>query len=286
MPDSVIQAFFESGIVPVVVLKEAEKGPDLARAIRAGGLNSVEITLRTDAALEAIRQTACQVPDVLVGAGTVRSVDMARKAVNAGARFIVSPGLSPSVVTWCQEQEIPVFPGISTPTELEVALELGLSAVKFFPAEQSGGVDMLRALASPYQGVQFMPTGGIRLENLAQYLRLPNVLACGGSWICPEHMVEQNRFDEITVLCQNAVKMVHQFQILQLTMPVAEVSPVPVCLEDILEIGPQKKLVLGVNHVDRAIAAFERMGYTRLPVEFGTGVLAPDKQIQLEFVSR
>ena len=139
----------------------------------------MEITLRTSAALEAIRQTVCQVPDILVGAGTVHSVTMAQQAVEAGARFIVSPGLDRAVVGWCQERDIPVFPGVSTPTELEAALELGLTAVKFFPAEQSGGVAMLRALASPYQGIQFMPTGGIRLENLSQYLCLPNVLACG-----------------------------------------------------------------------------------------------------------
>lgn len=273
MPNLVTQAFFESGLVPVVVLKQAEKGAALARAIRAGGLNSMEITLRTNTALEAIRQTAYQVPDVLVGAGTVHSVDMARKAVDAGARFIVSPGLNRSVVTWCQEREIPVFPGISTPTELEAALELGLTEVKFFPAEPSGGASMLRALASPYQGVRFMPTGGIRLENLAQYLRLPNVLTCGGSWICPGHLVEQNRFDQVTDLCRQAVKMVHQFQLLKLTRPMAEETPVPVCLEDTLGMGPQRKLVLGVNHVARALAALERLGYTRIPDESGTAVL-------------
>lgn len=202
-------------------------------------------------------------------------MDMARKVVDAGARFIVSPGLNRSVVTWCQEREIPVFPGISTPTELEAALELGLTEVKFFPAEPSGGASMLRALASPYQGVRFMPTGGIRLENLAQYLRLPNVLTCGGSWICPGHLVEQNRFDQVTDLCRQAVKMVYQFQLLKLTRPIAEETPVPVCLEDTLGMGPQRKLVLGVNHVARALAALERLGYTRIPDESGTAVLNP-----------
>ena len=134
VPDSVTRTFFESGLVPVVVLTQAEKGAALARAIQAGGLNSMEITLRTSAALEAIRQTVCQAPDILVGAGTVHSVAMAQQAVEAGARFIVSPGLDRAVVDWCQERDIPVFPGVSTPTELEVALELGLTTVKFFPA--------------------------------------------------------------------------------------------------------------------------------------------------------
>lgn len=285
MPDSVTRTFFESGLVPVVVLTQAEKGAALARAIQAGGLNSMEITLRTSAALEAIRQTVCQVPDILVGAGTVHSVTMAQQAVEAGARFIVSPGLDRAVVGWCQERDIPVFPGVSTPTELEAVLELGLTAVKFFPAEQSGGVAMLRALASPYQGIQFMPTGGIRLENLSQYLRLPNVLACGGSWMCPVHLIEQGRFDEITDLCRKAVKTVHRFQILRLILPAEDTCPIPICLEDVLEAGQRKKLVLGVNHVARALAVLERLGYARIPGGSETVVSDHSGRLILELVA-
>lgn len=285
MPDSVTRTFFESGLVPVVVLTQAEKGAALARAIQAGGLNSMEITLRTSAALEAIRQTVCQVPDILVGAGTVHSVTMAQQAVEAGARFIVSPGLDRAVVGWCQERDIPVFPGVSTPTELEAALELGLTAVKFFPAEQSGGVAMLRALASPYQGIQFMPTGGIRLENLSQYLRLPNVLACGGSWMCPGHLIEQGGFDEITDLCRKAVKTVHRFQILRLILPAEDTCPIPICLEDVLEAGQRKKLVLGVNHVARALAVLERLGYARIPGGSENMVSDHDGRLILELVA-
>lgn len=136
---------------------------------------------------------------------------------------------------------------------------------------------MLRALASPYQVVRFMPTEGFVWKIWQQYLRLPNVLACGGSWICPGHLVEQNRFDQVTDLCRQAVKMVHQFQLLKLTRPIAEETPVPVCLEDTLGMGPQRKLVLGVNHVARALAALERLGYTRIPDESGTAVLNPGR---------
>ena len=285
MPDSVTRTFFESGLVPVVVLTQAEKGVALARAIQAGGLNSMEITLRTSAALEAIRQTVCQAPDILVGAGTVHSVAMAQQAVEAGARFIVSPGLDRAVVDWCQERDIPVFPGVSTPTELEVALELGLTTVKFFPAEQSGGAAMLHALASPYQGMRFMPTGGIRLENLSQYLRLPNVLACGGSWMCPGHMIEEGRFDEITDLCRRAVKTVRQFQILRLILPAEDTPPIPTCLEDALEAGSQKKVVLGVNHVARALTVLERLGYVRIPGEPETVVSDHGGQLILELIA-
>ena len=273
MPDVVTQAFFENGLVPVVVLERAEKGPRLGRALLAGGLNSMEITLRTPDALEAIRQTSDQVPGLLVGAGTVHSVDMARRAVEAGAKFIVSPGLSQTVVDWCRERDIPVFPGVSTPTELETALELGLTEVKFFPAEQSGGAAMLSALASPYQGIRFRPTGGIRLENLAEYLRLPNVLACGGSWVCPARLVAQDRFEEIEELCRRAVKQVHQFQILRLILPAGKTDrPVPPCLEETLGTDSQGKLVLGVNHVDRAMAALERCGCRRVQDRLNTAL--------------
>lgn len=206
MPDNV-QELTLSGVVPVVVLNHAEQAVDLALAMQAGGLNSVEITMRTPAAAEAIRSIAAEVPGMTVGAGTVLNIQMAQDAVEAGAQFIVSPGLSKNLVLWCQERGIPVFPGVSTPTEITQAMELGLKQLKFFPAEQSGGVSMLKSLASPFQGIRFMPTGGISPKNLKDYLALPNVMACGGSWLCPQKLIDAGEFDQITVLCREAVQL-------------------------------------------------------------------------------
>lgn len=192
-------------IVPVVVLEQAEPAAALARAIQAGGLHSMEITMRTPAAAEAIRSAAAQVPELTVGAGTVLTVQMAREAVKAGAQFIVSPGLSANLVRWCRKRNVPVFPGVSTPTEVIQAMELGLDRLKFFPAEQSGGVPALKTFGSLFREVQFMPTGGIGPKNLKSYLALPNVMACGGSWLCPPKLIRAGAFDQITALCREAV---------------------------------------------------------------------------------
>lgn len=194
-------------IVPIVVLENENRVELLAEALYAGGISSMEITLRTPAALGAIERIAGSTPKLLVGAGTVLNEEMARNAVSCGARFIVSPGLSRDVVSWCQGHEIPVFPGVSTPSEIMAALEMGLDCMKFFPAEQSGGVELLKALASPFAGVHFMPTGGINPENLLDYLRLPNVTACGGSWFCSQQMIREGAFEQITALCRQAVAL-------------------------------------------------------------------------------
>lgn len=204
MPDRT-QEITLGRVVPVVVLDQAEAAAALARAIQAGGLCSMEITMRTPAAAEAIRSVAAQVPELVVGAGTVLTVEMAQDAVRSGAQFIVSPGLSSELVRWCQEQNVPVFPGVSTPTEVIQALELGLNRLKFFPAEQYGGVSALKTFGSLFQEVQFMPSGGIGPRNLKSYLELPNVMACGGSWLCPQKLVSAGAFDEITALCRDAV---------------------------------------------------------------------------------
>ena len=194
-------------IVPVVVLDNGDRATELARAFLDGGLRSVEITMRTSAALGAIERIARDVPEIVVGAGTVLNLSMAQEAVHAGVRFIVSPGLDQNVVSWCKEHQVQVFPGVVTPTEIMAALELGINQVKFFPAEQSGGVRMLKALSAPFPGVRFMPTGGISLTNLREYLSLPHVIACGGSWLCPKTMIEAGDFAEIAVLCKEAIKL-------------------------------------------------------------------------------
>ncbi len=198
------------GLVPVVKIEQAEDAVDLGKALSAGGLPCAEITFRTAAAEEAIRRIASNLPDVILGAGTVLTVDQADRAVSAGAQFIVSPGFNQKVVDWCLNNEIPVTPGVATPTEIDMALEVGLSILKFFPAEAMGGIKTLKAISAPYGGVKFIPTGGINRDNLADYLALPSVHCCGGSWLVKASLISAGKFDEITQLAQEAVSVVRQ----------------------------------------------------------------------------
>lgn len=192
-------------LVPVVVLNNAKDALPLAKALCDGGLPCAEVTFRTAAAAEAIQIMTKAFPEMLVGAGTVLTTNQVDEALEAGAKFIVSPGLNPKVVKYCLEKEVPVIPGICTPSELEQALELGLTAVKFFPAEAAGGLPMLKAMAAPYTNVRFMPTGGISQKNLKEYLAFSRILACGGSWMVKESLVEAGEFEEITRLVREAV---------------------------------------------------------------------------------
>ena len=193
-------------LIPVIAIDSADQAEPLADALVKGGLPCAEITLRTDAGIEAIRRLRDR-SDILVGAGTVHSVAQAEASVAAGARFIVSPGLNPKTVIWCLDHQVPVFPGIATPTDLESALELGLNVVKFFPAETLGGVATLKAFSGPFGGIKFIPTGGIGPENLASYLSQRCVIACGGSWMVKPELLKENRFDEIQRLTAEAVKL-------------------------------------------------------------------------------
>ena len=184
-------------VVPVIVIDDAERALGLADALAAGGLPCAEITFRTPVAAEALRRIAAERPDVLAGAGTVLTIEQAERAHDAGARFIVSPGINPRVVEWCQDHLLPVFPGVCTPTEIETALECGLNVVKFFPAEPSGGLTFLRAIAAPFPDLGFMPTGGITAANVREYLAFKRVVACGGSWMAPQDWIAQGQFDRI-----------------------------------------------------------------------------------------
>ena len=194
------------GIVPVVVLQDAAKAEPLAEALCKGGLACAEVTFRTDAAEESIRIMSEKFPEMLVGAGTVLTTEQADRAVKAGAKFIVSPGLNPEVVKWCQAHEVPVIPGIVTPTEMEQAIGLGLTMVKFFPAEPAGGLKYIRAIAAPYTMMKFMPTGGINPQNVREYLAYDRIAACGGSWMVKNTMIENNEFDRIEELVKEALK--------------------------------------------------------------------------------
>ena len=198
------------GVVPVVEIERAEDAVELGKALLAGGLPCAEITFRTAAAEEAIRRISSSLPEVIVGAGTVLTVDQADRAVSAGAQFIVSPGFNQKVVDWCLQHEIPVTPGVLTPTEIDMALDRGLKVLKFFPAEAMGGVATLKAIAAPYKDVKFIPTGGISQDNLADYLALRSVHCCGGSWLVKTSLISAGKFDEITRLTQEAVSVVRR----------------------------------------------------------------------------
>lgn len=214
MNNELINKITGTGIVPVVVINDVSKAADLARALCAGGIPVAEVTFRTECAAAAISEMAKNVPEIMVGAGTVHSAEQAKTAVDAGAKFIVTPGFSKSTVEWCIENDIPVFPGCTSPSNIESAMELGLSTVKFFPAEQYGGVKTLKALSGPYGGIKFMPTGGINAKNIAEYLSLKNVAACGGSWMVPKALVEAGDFAGITALCREALRSAYGFEIL------------------------------------------------------------------------
>ena len=201
------EQFNDYGVVPVVVLEDAKDALSLAKALTEGGLPCAEVTFRTEAAEESIRLISEKYPEMLVGAGTVLTVEQVDRAVAAGARFIVSPGFDPEIVDYCLEKGIPVFPGCITPSEVAQAVKRGLKVVKFFPAEQAGGVAMIKAMAAPYTMVKFMPTGGISAKNLKDYLEFDKIICCGGSWMVKGDLVKNGDFDKIKELTKEAVEL-------------------------------------------------------------------------------
>lgn len=201
------EQFYNYAVVPVVVLEDAKDALPLADALIQGGLPCAEVTFRTEAAEESIRLMSEKYPDMLVGAGTVRTVLQVDRAVNAGAKFIVSPGFDPEIVDYCLEKGIPVFPGCITPSEVAQAAKRGLKIVKFFPAEQAGGLPMIKAMAAPYTMMEFMPTGGISANNLKDYLSYGKILCCGGSWMVKGDLIKNGDFDKIRELTKEAVEL-------------------------------------------------------------------------------
>lgn len=201
-----------AAIIPVVVLDEAKNAVPTAKAMLSGGIDVMEITFRTEAAAESIRAVAEQCPDMLVGAGTVLTLEQCERAVNQGAQFIVSPGFDPEIVSWCVHKHIPVVPGCVTPTEITAARKLGLNVVKFFPANVYGGLSAMKALAAPFGTVKFIPTGGVNENNLGEYISAPFVHAVGGSWICPKADIAAGNFSKITDLCRKARKAALGFE--------------------------------------------------------------------------
>lgn len=201
-----------TGVVPVVVIENSKDAVPAANAMLAGGVDIMEITLRTDAGLDSIRSVAAQCPDVLVGAGTVLTLEQCKQCVEAGAKFIVSPGFNKSIVEWCLENDVAVVPGCVTPTEITVALEMGLKILKFFPANVYGGLSAMKALAATFGDVKFIPTGGVGVQNLDEFITAPFIHAVGGSWICKKDDIASGEFEKITALCAEATRIVLGFE--------------------------------------------------------------------------
>ena len=215
---AVLEELKKIGIIPVIKIDDAEKAVPLAKALVAGGIPCAEVTFRTAQAEDAISRINAELcsgaqPQILLGAGTVLTVEQADKAIAAGAKFIVSPGFNPKVVSHCVKRGIPITPGCSGPSDIEQALELGLDVVKFFPAEQAGGLEYIKAIAAPYPSLRFIPTGGINAQNIVKYIAFEKILACGGSWMVSADLIAAGEFDKITALCREAQLNLLGFQV-------------------------------------------------------------------------
>lgn len=208
--NSILQQLHDIALVPVVKITDAAQAVPLAKALIDGGLPCAEITFRTDAAVESIASIAQECPEMIVGAGTVLTRGQVDAAMDAGATFIVSPGLNPDTLDYALDKGALMMPGISNASGVEAALMRGIDVVKFFPAEPAGGLPYIKALAGPYADVKFMPTGGINLANLGTYLACPSILACGGTWMVSEELVAGRRWEEISAICREAVEIIHQ----------------------------------------------------------------------------
>ena len=210
--NEVLMKIGQMGIVPVVVLNDVKNAVPLAQSLINGGLPCAEVTFRTEAAQQSIAEISKNFPQMFVGAGTALTTEQVDRAVDAGAKFIVSPGFNPKVVEYCIKKGYPVTPGIMTPTELEMALEFGLDVVKFFPAENAGGLKMIKAMAAPYTKMKFMPTGGINPQNVREYVQCDKILACGGSWMVKGDLINSGNFAEIEKLTKEASQIVKEIR--------------------------------------------------------------------------
>lgn len=289
--DKIFEQIGLIGIVPVITIERADDAVPLAKALIDGGIPCAEVTFRTDAAKEAIGRISKAGLKLHVGAGTVQSVEQVKSAVDSGADFIVSPGLSRKVVEYCVLSRIPVMPGAATPTEFEAAMEYGLEVLKFFPAESSGGAEYLRSIHAPYKKMKFVPTGGIDESSLVSYLKVPGVLACGGSWMVKSDLINAGKFDEIKNLSAKAMKTLLGFKLqhLGINTPDAEKAKTTASfLADLLQLemrdtpgsiflGSEFEILksklyaehghfaIGTNFIDRAISYLDRKGIHTKP---------------------
>lgn len=282
----IIEEISKIGIVPVIALDDAKDAKPLAEALIKGGLPCAEVTFRTDAAEESIRIMAENFPEMLVGAGTVLTTEQADRAAAAGAKFIVSPGLNPKVVKHCIEKGYPILPGTANPSDVEQAIELGLDVVKFFPAEQNGGIAMIKAMSAPYTKMMFMPTGGVNADNLKDYLDFKKIVACGGSWMVKKDLVAAGEFDKIEQLTREAVTKMLGYEIRHVGIN-AENEEEAVAAVKLFEhmfgfgmkmgnssvfagtavevmktpyLGKNGHIAIGTNYIKRAVYHLEKMG--------------------------
>ena len=214
--NDILKKIQSTGIIPVVKIEKVEDAVPLAKALCEGGLPCAEVTFRTTAAKESIKQMVQAYPNMLVGAGTVLNTKQVDEAVEAGAKFIVSPGLNPKVVQYCNEKGVLIVPGCSNPSDVEEAIQLGLDVVKFFPAEAAGGLKMIKAMAAPYGNIKFMPTGGININNLESYLSFNKIIACGGTWMATKQLIKEGKFEEIKNITRAAVEKMLGFELLHI----------------------------------------------------------------------
>lgn len=282
----IYQKLYEIGIIPVIKIEDPNNAVPLAKALIDGGLPAAEITFRTACAAEAIKNITTAYPDMIVGAGTVLTPAQVDAAVEAGASFIVSPGLNPKTVAYCVEKNIPVIPGCSSPSDIEAAIELGLDTVKFFPAEAAGGLPMLKAMSAPYGNIKFMPTGGLNEDNILSYLKFNKILCCGGSFMVKDDLVKAGEFDKIEELTRKAVKTLLGFEFVHIGInnpdnEAAVKGAETFCrlfgfsqretsksyfagdaFELMMSKGPgtMGHIAIKTNFVDRAIAYFKRIG--------------------------
>lgn len=284
--NEILNQISKIGIVPVVKLDDAKNAEPLAKALINGGLPCAEVTFRTDAAEEAIAIMTKEFPEMLVGAGTVLTTEQVDRAVNAGAKFIVTPGFNSKIVKYCVDKNIPITPGCPTTSDIEAAIELGLDVVKFFPAENLGGISMIKALSAPYSGIKFMPTGGVNAKNINDYLDCDKILACGGSWMVKDTLINAGKFDEIEALTKEAVTNMLGFKLAHIAIncddeneakAVADMftnafgfaqNEIPVsyfCTESIEVMknngrGTMGHLAVKTNYMEKAVAFMERKG--------------------------
>lgn len=294
-----MQKIFDIGLVPLIVLEDLRDAVPLAKALVAGGVPVAEVTFRTMAGRDAIAAIAKEVPEIIVGAGTIHTVQQAEEAVEAGAKFIVTPGFNPEVVRWCLQKGVNVVPGCTCPGEIEQAMGMGLKTLKFFPAEAYGGFKTLKALSGPYAGIKFMPTGGVNNSNMLDYLSLPNVAAVGGSWMIPDDLVKAKEWDKITALCNDAVKKILGFELLHVGINTKDDDEAKIVAEtfgslfslNITEfpgayfagsmvevikgnyLGTMGHIAIKTNDIERAVAYFKRLG-----VEFNPETENRDEQ--------
>jgi len=258
---SVLSRLASSGVVPVVVIEDGKNAVPTAKAMLAGGIDVMEITMRTGAALDSIKNVSSECPEVLVGAGTVITLDQCKAAVDAGAKFIVSPGFDKQVVEWCVENGVAVTPGCVTPTEITMALQYNIKVVKFFPANVYGGLSAMKALSGPFGDVKFIPTGGVSAQNLSEFISAPFVHAVGGSWVCSKEDISKGNFDKITALCAEARKTVLGFEVAHIGINCADVDEsMAVCEKFNSAFAFNIKEGNTSNYVSDAIEVMKSMG--------------------------